>query len=195
MLTDSKIFKLAFKTFSFFCVIAAIVCLICNLAINKSITWASYPLAALPFAWVIATPALLFKKYKVLFSLAAFSVFCLPFLYILERVTPVNGWFAALGVPAAITSIIAVWITYFLIKYVKLNWWYMSAALFFLYGVVVSAVVNYFTFTFLDISFFKLSNIINILSCAVVVALLVIIGYYKNANKILKTQQQEQETE
>lgn len=195
MLTDSKILKLAFKLFTLFCLIAAIVCLICNLAINKSITWSIYPLAALPFAWVIATPALVFKKYKVLSSIAAFSVFCLPLLYVLDRITPVKGWFAALGIPVAITGIIAVWITYFLVKYARINWWYQSAAFVFLYGVVCSAIVNYLVDSFLEISFFNLSNLINILSCVVVSTLLVIIGHYRNVNETLKVKQQEHDTE
>lgn len=176
MITDSKISRIALKILTAACITAAIVCIIVNFAISRSITWAAYPLIAIPFVWIVALPSLLIKKHKLLLSLAAFSALTVPFLYLLEKLTPVKEWFAVLGVPAAISSIIALWITYFLVKYAKINKWYLSAILVFIYGVVLSGVINFFVAVLLNSGFLNLSTVVNILSCIVVTVLLVIIG-------------------
>lgn len=187
-MTDNPKCKLAFKVLSLFCLIAIAVCCICNVVISKGFTWAWYPLLAIPFAWAVASPPLLAKKYRIAAALAALTVLITPFLYLLERLTPVNGWFSVLGAPVAVIGIIAVWITYFLVRFVKINRWYLSAALVFLYGVVVSSVANYLADAFLGNNFLSLHNIVNILSCTAITALLCILGRYKNMNEKLRNE-------
>lgn len=193
MITKDRIFKLAFQVFSLLCFVAIVVCFICNIVISKSFIWARYPMLSILYGWLIISPLLLAAKHKIISSLVAMSIVTIPFLYFFEKLTPFKGWFYELSLPIAITGIIAVWITYFFLRFLKINIWYRLSAGVFLYGAVIASIVNYYVDTFVNVSFFRLSSMLNIFSCIVVSALLVIIGNYKNTIKQHKDQLEDNE--
>jgi transcriptional regulator with XRE-family HTH domain len=172
--------KFVFLVFTVFCFIAAGTCVIVNLAVNRGITWASYPLLSVAFGWLTITPAI-FRK--LLVSLGALTITMIPFLYFLERVTPSHDWFLGLGLPIAAVSIIFIWVLYLLFRFTKINLWYKFAIATFLCGVVDNLLISYYVDTFLGTDTSFLQYAISIFSYVVVSALLLILGYMRNTMK------------
>ncbi len=76
--------KLYFSIFTIICLIAVIVCVICDLAISKTLTWSLIPISAITFAWLILLPSMMCKKKIVIATLLSLTIFIIPFLYILS---------------------------------------------------------------------------------------------------------------
>lgn len=186
MITENKKLKLTFLISSLLYFIAMSVCFICDMAMNKTITWSAYPLGIIPFAWIISSALLLAKRNRILVSLAAATLAAIPLLYFIEQIAPVTGWFSALGLPLSVTALIAIWITYALVRFLSINKWYLSAIIVFIFGVAVNCSIHYFLDRFLNRNLFSFENIINILGSVIITALLCIVGYYNSMNKELK---------
>lgn len=178
MITENKYLKLAFFASTVLYVIAVCVCFICDLAINKGVTWSAYPFGGAVFAWLITSSLLLAKKNRMFYALIALTVATIPLLCFLEWIMPVKGWFTPLALPLAVAGIAALWLTYLLLKYLKINRWYLFATIFFIYGVVLELFIEYRLAQFLDESFFSFGMIVNFVTSVVITALLGIIGYY-----------------
>lgn len=95
--------------FSTVLLIGIIVCLICNIAITGALTWAMIPVSSMVYAWVIAFPAIILGKRGIVASLVSLSAFTVPYLFVLGRLTGVNGVFS-IGTAAAFVSILFLWI-------------------------------------------------------------------------------------
>lgn len=186
MLTDCKKCKLAFQIMSGVFLIAIVVCLIVDFAVNRKATWSGYPIFSILLAWGIISPLLMAKKHKALISIGFTSIAIFPFLLLLELLTPANNWFLALGVPIAALAVVAVWITYFVIKFLKINTWYLSAIFVAVYGLGVSNGIRLFTSRFLGDGFVSLDGIINTIACVAIAVLCVLVGYSKGQNQKLR---------
>ena len=138
-----KFSKSILISFSIACLIAVFTCLIVNYAIDRQITWSAYVVLSVPFSWLVLSP-LVIKKFGPALSLLSLTLFILPFLFVLNRITPVDSWFVPLGIPSAAVAVVAAWVFYLLFRFVKINVWYKSAIVVFIAGVVVNPAVNYF---------------------------------------------------
>lgn len=63
--------------------LAAVVCWICDMALNRTLTWSLVVFSSLALAWASLLPLLTVRRRPVLWSLAALSAVILPYLYIL----------------------------------------------------------------------------------------------------------------
>lgn len=174
--------KLIFMLFSLACFIAMGVCLIVDVAITHTITWAAYPLLSIPFGWMIPS-SLLMKKHGIILCPCVLTILGLPYLYLLEKLTPVSDWFFPLGLPSAITGILLGWAIYGLFRFIKINIWYKAAISVLLAGVIASPVINHFVDAFTGTGPSFLSYFINIFSCVVAASVLGIIGYRKKQSE------------
>lgn len=174
--------KLLFMIFTLTCFVAIGVCLIVNIAINRQITWGTYPLLSIVFGWAVLSP-LLVKKHGIILLLSALTLLTLPYLYLMSKITPVTNWFMPIGLPIAIAGLITLWLLYPLYRYAKINMLYKSAISVFLLGAVSSTVVNYFVNIYLEIEPFTWNIYLNILICIVASAILGILGYMKSKPK------------
>ena len=118
-MTDDKYQKLSFLivSISHFVTIGTVA--IINIAVSNQLTWALYPILSILYAWVITATALLTKNRKLLVTFIVASVFLIPYLILLEVITPANGWFASYALPISILVIVSVWIFFF--TFVKLK--------------------------------------------------------------------------
>ena len=66
--------KLYFSIFTIICLIAVIVCAICDLAISKTLTWSLITISAITFAWLILLPSMMCKKKIVIATLLSLSI-------------------------------------------------------------------------------------------------------------------------
>ena len=177
---SSRVSKAIFMAFTLMCLAAAGVCVIVDLALNRGVTWAAYPLLAIPFGWLAAAP-LIFGKPAT--SLLALTALAFPFLFLLEKVTPVTGWFHQVGMPSAIAGAAFVWAFYLMFRYAKISLWFKSAAAVFLGGAVLSPVINYFADSFTGYDRGFLESFVSIFSSVAVAVLLGVLGYIRRKPK------------
>ena len=175
----SKNRKLIFKSFSIACAISIITCIIVNIATEQQVTWAAYPILAVPFGWLVFSP-LLVKKHGVLLSICSTTLFVLPFLLILEKITPVKDWFAPLGIPTAIVGMATIWVIYFMFRFLRISLWYKSAVAIFIVGVFASPIINDYIDSFLSNEPRLLMTIINIIAFIAISVAIFVIGYKRN---------------
>ena len=166
-------------SFSVTCLIAVFTCLIVNFAIDRQITWAAYTILSVPFGWLVLSP-LVIKKFGSALSLLSLTLFTLPFLFVLDRITPVDSWFVPLGIPSSAAGVIAIWVFYLLFRFVKINNWYKSAITVFITGVVVNPVINYYVDRFVIDQSSLLSTILTAAGCLILAVALFFIGYRRS---------------
>jgi len=175
--------KIVLLVFTILCFASILTCVIVNVAIDQRITWAGYTILSVPVGWLIISPSI-FKKYTL--SLCVLTVLTIPYLFFLERITPVSSWFIDLGLPSAIVGAILLWILYLLFRYIKINLWYKLAITIFLCGVVDILFISRFVNAHLSTETSFIEYFINISSYTIVFALLLILGFMKTRQKHIK---------
>ena len=178
----SKNQKIMLGTFSITCVVAIFACLIVNFAIDRAITWALYPLLSVPFGWLLLAP-MTAKKHGVLLSLCSMTVIAVPYLFLLEKITPMHGWFAPIGIPSAIIGAGAIWLLFLLFRFVKINSWYKSAITVFIIGVLANPAISYFVDMYLESKVQILQTVLETAACLIVTVALFVIGARRNKAK------------
>lgn len=83
--------------------VGIMVCLICNVAISRRLTWSLIPVCSIVFAWVISIPSIILGKRGILVSLISLSVFIVPYLYLLSVFINVKAVFSIGAVMAAVS--------------------------------------------------------------------------------------------
>lgn len=182
---DNIFIKLIFPVISFLCVAGIITCIICNLAINKTISWSLYPIISILFFWITVTPALVLPKNRIISSMAILSISVFPFLFLLEKIIGGKEWFFALGVPVAIVSLIGIWLIMAAYKILKKNLWFLYSFAVFMLGVVVSSFIKYFIYKFDGVELFTLDFWINILASLAMTIVFAVIGNIRKSKKIV----------
>ncbi len=119
-----KIFQGSHKqawVITIFVCIAILVCLICNFAIQREMTWLVYPVCSLVFAWGVFFPLILKGNSGLKLSLVLLTTLILPYLLVLERW--VGGqWFIPIAFPIVIGCIAFVWSLYLISCYLRNPW-------------------------------------------------------------------------
>lgn len=95
--------------FSVTLLIGIMVCLICDFAISGRLTWSFIPVSSIVFAWVLSFPSIIWGKRGIVVSLISFSVFIVPYLFLLSRLLKANEVFS-IGAAVAVPSIAFLWI-------------------------------------------------------------------------------------
>jgi hypothetical protein len=175
--TDSKLSWFLFKVFAALNVIAVVVCVICDLALNSGLSWSYFVISSCLFAVLVSTPAFLMSKRKIVYSLLAVSLLTVPYLKVIEIITA-GLWFPKLALPIALASIAAAWLIYVVECFIKANNWHkagLSVAVVTALNVVVNVTVN----TYTGNSLLHISDVISTIACGAVTVLLLLIGLGK----------------
>lgn len=101
--------------FSCTLLIGAAVCVICDLAITKRLTWSLIPISSVLLAWVVLFPVIMFGKKGIVGSCISLSLFIFPYLYVLGSLLHVRAVFSTGGIMAAI-SVLYLWLSVGLFK-------------------------------------------------------------------------------
>lgn len=119
-------------------------CIICDLAISRGFTWSLYPIVSIIFLWLIIVP-FLYKKQSILSMFISFSIFLIPYIFCLERISQIN-WFLTIGLPNAIILIAYLWIIYYVFTIKKLRWFYSTAIALSIsipFGILVNIILSF----------------------------------------------------
>ena len=112
---------------SVFVFVAIFVCVICNMAIEREMTWLVYPVCSLIFAWGVFGPLIYRGKDYLCLSLGLLSGLILPYLLVLEQWTKSGEWFIPLAVPISVFAVLFIWSIYGIVKVVHNPWKAASA--------------------------------------------------------------------
>ena len=91
--------------------LSALVCWICDMALNRTLTWSLIVCVSLTLAWAVLLPLLTLRRAPVLWALAALSAAILPYLYILGDLLGDPRVFR-LGLPIAPAAALYLWGVY-----------------------------------------------------------------------------------
>jgi len=119
-------------------IIAALVCLICDFAINKTLTWSIICISSIAFSWLLIIPLLYYKENRIKNSLLSLNIFILPLLFIIEKYSNNGSWFLPVALPVTLISLIYIWIIYYLYLHTKINRWYVSGI-----AVLLTPIINF----------------------------------------------------
>lgn len=114
-----QIRKCGFYVFSLLCFIAMIVCVICDYAIARTLTWSKIVLLSLSAGWFVSVPFFKARNHIIRKSLIVVSIIIFPFLAGLRAVLKVP-LILSMGGSIAASSLAAVWGIYgVFVKYKK----------------------------------------------------------------------------
>lgn len=96
-------------------ILGAIICLICNFAINGFFSWSLIPLSSIIFVWLMTIPLILMGRKGIVRGLIICSILIIPYLYVLSEIIDIRGVFTY-GAVYGLLSVSYIWCVYFIFK-------------------------------------------------------------------------------
>lgn len=132
--------KIYFGIVTSICLIAVIVCAICDLSISKTLTWSLISISCITFAWLILLPSMLLKKKIVIATSLSLTMFIIPFLYILSVLIK-NPEILSIGVIMSVVGVIYLWIILGICQKLKQRK-YIAIGISLLLGIPLCLIIN-----------------------------------------------------
>lgn len=104
------------QVFSLMLLCSIVTCVICDMAIGGSLSWSYLVMSANIFSWLVFFPVIKFRMGGVTATLISFSVFVIPYLWVLDTIISGKNSILPIGVPMAIIAVVFLWIVYFVFK-------------------------------------------------------------------------------
>lgn len=152
---------LASTLFSTALLIGAAVCIICDLAVSRRLTWSPIPSASIVFAWLVSIPALMLGKRGMIASLTAFSAAILPYLFLLSKLLKAKAVFS-IGAAMAAVSTPFLWLILFLFRRMGKTKRSAALGLTFLFAVPFMLIINVILSNMLSEPMFDLWDVVSI---------------------------------
>ncbi len=121
--------------------LAIIVCIICNYAIERNLSWALFPVSSIIFVLLVTMPLILWVKKRTIMSLIMLSVLIVPFLFVLEKIIGIEGLLMPIGMRVSAIAVIYLWLIFFLFSNSKV-YTYVSTAIVLFAGLPVAWGIN-----------------------------------------------------
>lgn len=164
--------------FTIFLLIGIAVVSVVNVIISKKFTWSLIPISSCIFTWIIFFPLIKYGMKGIIWSLSTFSLFIVPYLFILDRaITRITGYnepVFSIGIRIAPLSIILIWGVLLLFKKFK-NRKLLAIAFSILLAAPINFIINFMISEMQSQSLFGEQIIINTLTLVVVATILFII--------------------
>ncbi len=122
--TSRKVIEILFTSS---CILAILICFVCDLSIGKKLSWSLYPFGCITFAWLIIIQLIHFEKKKIRAALVSLTVLIIPFLFYIERIINTTELILKIGSPIALVSLIYFWVMYLLFTKTSINRWYLTS--------------------------------------------------------------------
>ena len=177
VISRQKLSRLVFPILSFSLALPAFICLLVNYCIDQAFTWSIYPLVSLLLCFIILIPIFFLKKHRTLAAHGVLLAALIPYLYVIESLTPVDGWVLPLALPIAVLSIGVSAITVWLVLYTQIDRLIVMAISFLLAGVGLNLVINEIVVNFVGERTPNISVIITALCFAAGAVVLGVIGF------------------
>ena len=136
-----------FVALTFSCVLAALICFICEFAISQSLTWSLIVFASLVLGWGILAPLLVAGKKRFQKSLLALTILIFPYLGVLSGLVAPGRVVFRLGSAVSAVSLAYLWLGFLLFSRLRGHRWSavgVLALLAFPHTMAVNAFIPYF---------------------------------------------------
>lgn len=163
------------------CFLGILICIICNLSITGKLTWSLYPMTSILFLWLMIIPLFQFKRNKFRIALVSFSIFIIPFLWILNKIIGGTTLMLSLGIPVSLIAILYMWVIYFLFLTRKTEKW-MTASVSILLGIPVGIIISTIISKFLNQ---PIIDVWDLLSYGILIMISIIIFFIGRTRKHL----------
>lgn len=182
-ISRQKLSRLVFPILSCALALPAFICLLVNYCIDQAFTWSIYPLASLLLCFIILIPIFFLKKHRTLAVHGVLLAALIPYLYVIERITPADSWVLPLALPIAVLSIGVSAIIVWLVLYTRIDRLIVMAISFLLAGVGVNLAINEIVVNFVGERTSNISVSITSLCFAAAAVVLAIIGFSRRKKK------------
>lgn len=159
------------------------VCVICDLAISGSLKWSLIPVSSIIFTWLVFVPAILLEGKRIAKSLLSFSIFIVPYLYILSKLIKVKAVFS-IGTVMAIVSMAYLWVVLFIFQRLGETRKLVSMGIAFLLLIPLEVIINFILSRMIAEPVFDIWDILSIFIILIIALTCLACGYTKK--KILK---------
>jgi transcriptional regulator with XRE-family HTH domain len=166
--------------------IAIIICIICNYAIEGGLSWAWYPISSIIFVLMVTMPILLSSKKRIILSITVFSVLIIPFLLAIDKITGLDGLLMPIGLRISLIAILYIWFVYFLFHNNKLCK-YVSFAITLFASLPFAWGINMIISGFIGQPVTDIWDVLSYSILAVIGILIFLVGYIKNKSVIKKS--------
>ena len=126
--------------FSSLLFLGLLVCVICDFAISNQFTWYRITTSSIVFAWLAFIPIIKWGKRGISKSLISFSIFTIPYLYVLSILVKEKSVFS-IGVVMALIAISYMWCIFGIFKRLKTRK-RKAIGITFLLAIPVSFIIN-----------------------------------------------------
>ncbi len=164
------------------CALGIAVCVICDLAISRGLTWSLYPITSIIFAWLVIMPMLHFDSNKVAMSLVSLSVFIIPFLFCIERIYSTIKWVLPLGIPITAVSLIYLWVIFGIFAKTRISRFNITGIAL-LMGIPMNLVIDYIVSRFTQNSVLDAWDGISYGILVIVAICLFVIAFIRNSDQ------------
>ncbi len=134
--------------FTTMCALGILAPVICNFAIEGTISWALFPIAGVIFLWLVLVPVFFAPKGKLVISLAVFSILSIPFIYVMGLIIGNVDAMMYIGLRSGIAGIAYIWIVFTLFTVLKKHK-RIAASITILLAIPLSIYSNYVVDTYL----------------------------------------------
>lgn len=124
---------------------AGLICIVCDYAINRRVTWSTLVIISLVLALALLLPSILIVPFKrgLVYSLFSLTLLIMPYLMILELILHGSlGIIAQLGIPISVCLLVYLWCLYWLSRRL-VNAPYFVMAISCLATMVLQLTINY----------------------------------------------------
>lgn len=128
-----------------------VICIICNLAINKQISWSIYPIASIVVGYGSLSVSVYSKKNKMIKSILAIVIGILLALFLMYYIGRISSQFFLLAFIITILSSICLSANLYVIFNPKFSILFKASSITFLYSVILNSLINIVIFICMDI--------------------------------------------
>lgn len=162
----------------------SLICFIINFSVSQSIDWSLFPFGALVVVWATIAPLFMMKNNKLLSLFAGLSLTLIAFLFLIEQLVEVKGWFIPLALPIAGLCLAAFGISLIAFAYFKSNRFYPVALTIFVFGVVVNFGVGIIVSNFLSEQNVNDPSRVQTISGSIILSVVLVIAGFIKGHKV-----------
>lgn len=155
------------QVFSLVLLCSIVICVICDMAIGGSLSWSLLVIGANVFSWLVFFPVIKLRAGGVTVALISFSVFIIPYLWVLNKLISGKNSILAIGVPIAIVSVIFLWIVYFVFRALR-DRKLLATGICLLLALPVHVLINYILMKQIQSPLFDMWDVLSVLIIGIV---------------------------
>ena len=152
-------------------------CAIVDIAISGALSWSLIAISACVFAGLVFIPSIKYGARGITATLIIFTVFVVPFLFVLSLLIDSGGLLLPIGSSMSVVAIIYFWGTVVIFRKLRARK-FMAIAVSLLLTIPFSLVINYLLLRILETPLFDIWDALSLATVVVVAVVFIVLDYY-----------------